>query len=67
MSVICNLDLYFVKDKLSKIAHNLVRHEFIDIYKTVVCVFLVFFTSILIIKYKMWTRYFIYINEREVT
>lgn len=67
MSVICNLDLYFVKDKLSKNAHNFVRHEFIDIYKTVVCVFLVFFTSILIIKYKMWTRYFIYINEREVT
>lgn len=67
MSVICNVDLYFVKDKLSKNAHNFVRHEFIDIYKTVVCVFLVFFTSILIIKYKMWTRYFIYINEREVT
>lgn len=67
MSVICNLDLFFVKDKLSKNAHNFVRHEFIDIYKTVVCVFLVFFTSILIIKYKMWTRYFIYINEREVT
>lgn len=43
MSVICNLDLYFVKDKLSKNAHNFVRHEFIDIYKTVVCVFLVFF------------------------
>lgn len=67
MSVICNLDLFFVKDKLSKNAHNFVRHEFIDIYKTVVCVFLVFFTSILIIKHKMWTRYFIYINEREVT
>lgn len=67
MSVICNLDLFFVKDKLSKNAHNFVRHEFIDIYKTVVCVFLVFFTSILTIKYKMWTRYFIYINEREVT
>lgn len=43
MSVICNLDLYFVKDKLSKNAHNFVRHEFINIYKTVVCVFLVFF------------------------
>lgn len=52
MSVICNLDLYFVKDKLSKNAHNFVRHKFIDIYKTVVCVFLVFFTSILINKIK---------------
>lgn len=52
MFVICNLDFYFVKDKLFKNVYNFVRYEFIDIYKIVVCVFLVFFIFILINKIK---------------
>lgn len=52
MFVICNVDFYFVKDKLFKNVYNFVRYEFIDIYKIVVCVFLVFFIFILINKIK---------------